>query len=164
MSTNLNFLSPIEFIFTIKRLPHVKYNIQSVDFPGISSGSTPQQTPFRVTPRAGDRLDYDDLTLEVIIDEEMRAYTETFDWLIGLTFPDKFSQYADLEGSEDSLYSDATLTILNSNKNPGIEIKFENLFPTNVGGFNLDTKSTTVVPPTSSIVFKYSKYDISLIT
>lgn len=163
MST-LNFLSPIEFRFIVSRLPNVNFNIQAVSLPGISSGYTPLATPFKPTPLAGDRLEYEDLSLQVIIDEEMKAYTETWEWLVGLTFPENFDQYRLLKESDDGLYSDATLTIMNSNKNPNIEITFENLFPTGVGGFELDTKGSDVIPPVSTMTFKYSKYKVKLVT
>jgi hypothetical protein len=161
--SNLNFLSPIEFRFSVKRLPNVSYNIQSLNIPGITSGITNQPAPFRNIPRHGDKVEYGDLSLEVIIDEEMRAYTETWYWLLGLTSPDGFDQYKSLNNSQDGLYSDATLTIMNSNKNPNIEIQFENIFPISIGDISLDTKATDVNPPTTTITFKYMKYVVKLI-
>jgi hypothetical protein len=162
--SNLNFLSPVEFRFVIARLPNVRYNVQSVTLPGISSGVTSIPTPFKPISRPGDSLSYDELILEVIVDEEMRAFTETWDWLVGLTSPQSFDQYRSVAESEDGLFSDATLTILNSSKNPGVEVQFENLFPISVGSIQLDTKATDVNPPTSSITFRYSNYKINPIS
>lgn len=162
--SNLNFLSPVEFRFVIARLPNVRYNVQSVTLPGISSGVTSLPTPFRPMSFPGDNLTYDELVLEVIVDEEMRAFTETWDWLVSITKPENFDQYKNILESEDGLFSDATLTILNSSKNPGVEVQFENLFPISVGSIQLDTKATDVNPPTSSITFKYSKYRVKTIS
>lgn len=162
--SNLNFLSPVEFRFVVSRLPTVRYNIQSLTLPGISSGTTQQQSPFKFINRPGDRIEYGELVLEVVIDEEMRAYTETWDWLIKLTSPDGFDQYKSILESEDGLYSDATLSILNSNKNIGVEVQFENIFPISIGDVSLDTKATDVNPPTTSITFKFSKYIIKPVT
>jgi hypothetical protein len=44
--TNLNYLSPLGFKFTLRRLPMVNYFCQSVDIPAISM--TPINTPTPV--------------------------------------------------------------------------------------------------------------------
>lgn len=162
--SNLNFLSPVEFRFVIARLPNVRYNIQTVTVPGISSGVTETPSPFKTISRPGDKLTYEELTMDVIVDEDMRAFTETWDWLTSITSPYSFDQYKAISESEDGIYSDATLTIINSSKNAGVEIQFENLFPISVGGVQLDTKATDVNPPTTSLTFKYGSYKVTPIS
>ena len=93
----------------------------------------------------------------------MQSYIETWNWLIALTKPENFEQYANLIAG-DGVYSDATLTILSSKKNPNIEIRFKDMFPISVGSVPLATNATDVVPPTVDITFKYSSYDFRIIS
>jgi hypothetical protein len=156
-----NFLSPVEFQFVIDRMPTVQYYIQAINIPAISSGYTEQITPFKNTYRHGDKLTYDDLYLTVAVDENMTSYLETWGWLKALTKPEEFDQYSNLLDG-DGLYSDATLHIVNSSKNPNIKIKFEDLFPISVGAISLATTTSDVPVPTVDLTFKYNKYSIEV--
>jgi hypothetical protein len=84
--------------------------------------------------------------------------------LVGLTSPNGFDQYKALSESEDGLLSDASLLIMNSGKNPDIEVKFKDLFPTDVGEIQLDTAATDLNPITVSMTFKYLTYEIKVVT
>lgn len=154
-----NFLSPVEFAFNIQRMPTVQYYIQSINIPGISSGFTEQVTPFRNTFRHGDKLTYDDLYITIAVDENLRGYLETWAWLKALTKPEEFEQYSGLIAG-DGLYSDATLTIVNSSKNPNIKIKFLDMFPISVGAITMTTTTSDVPVVTCDLTFKYNRYEI----
>ena len=157
-----NYLNPTEFRFTIKRLPSTKFFVQTVTVPGISSGVTEQMTPFKTIYRPGDKVTFDDLTLTVVVDENLDSYLETWNWLIALTKPEGYNQYEALVAG-DGVYSDATLTLLSNSKNPNIEITFKDMFPTAVGTIPLNISSTTVDAPTVDLTFKYSSYTIKVI-
>lgn len=159
-----NFLSSVEFRFTIKRLPNVEFFIQGANLPGINSGYNTQPTPFKNVYLHGDKLEYEDLVLTCIVDEQMQSYIETWNWLEALTKPKSFDQYRGIKESEDGLYSDATLTILNSSKNAKIEITFQDLFPVSVSGIDLDTKQTDLTPPTVQLTFRYNSYSIKVLS
>tara|TARA_B110000967_G_C18672945_1_gene454024 strand:+ start:234 stop:761 length:528 start_codon:yes stop_codon:yes gene_type:complete len=173
LTTNINFLSPVEFQFALKRLPNVQFFVQTANVPGITSGSTTRATPFKDLDEPGDKLSYDDFTVNIICDEGMETYREISDWLVALTYPKSFDQYASLNpetfgsgGSAinvdgDGIKSDGTLLILNSNKNPSVKVKFSGLFPIAVGSIELNTAGD-VTPPTFSVTFKYESYTISV--
>lgn len=157
-----NYLNPVEFRFTIQRLPATKFFVQGATVPSISSGYTEQMTPFKTIYRPGDKVTFDDLTLTVIVDENLDSYIETWNWLTSLTKPENFEQYTNLiEG--DGIYSDATLTLMSSGKNPNIEITFKDMFPTSVGSIPLNISTTTVDAPTVDLTFKYSSYTVKVI-
>jgi len=157
-----NYLNPVEFRFSIHRLPATKFFVQSATLPGVSTGSTEQFTPFKTIYRPGDKITFDDLTLTVAVDENLQSYLETWNWMIGLTKPENFSQYANLiEG--DGVYSDATLTLLTSGKNPNIQVMFKDMFPTSLGQIQLNTTNSTIEVPTTDITFKYSSYSIEVV-
>jgi hypothetical protein len=161
---SINYLSNIEFRFSIKRLPNTEFYIQGVTMPGINSGFTTQPSPMRNIFRPGDKLEFEDLVLRCVVDENMASFREVWDWLVGITKPVEFDQYKTIKEGDDGIYSDATLTILNSAKNPHLEINFKDLFPIGVSNIDLDTKQTDMVPPTVEFTFKYGTYDINILS
>ncbi len=174
LTTNLNFLSPVEFKLVLNRLANVEFFVKSANVPGISSGTTEIPTPFKNVFQHGDKLSYEEFTVSVICDENMVAFKEISDWLVAVTMPENFAQYAGLnpdtygKGGEtvnnqgDGVTSDGSLIILNSNKNANVTIKFSDMFPTAVSSIQLDTSGTDLTPPTFDITFKYNKYTVEV--
>tara|TARA_B110000879_G_scaffold5915_1_gene7764 strand:- start:929 stop:1459 length:531 start_codon:yes stop_codon:yes gene_type:complete len=172
LTTNQNFLSPIEFKLVLKRLPNVEFFVKSANVPGLSSGHTDRPTPFKTLHLPGDKLQYEEFTVSVICDEDMVAFREVSAWLEAITYPENFAQYGSLNpktvGSGTStlnsdgtgVKSDGSLIILNSNKNVNVTLKFSDMFPISVGSISLDTSGADVTPPVFDITFKYEKYDI----
>ena len=155
-----NFLSPTGFRFSIKRLPHVTFFVQSAQVPGISMNSTDQATPFKTIHRGGDKITYNDLTVTIRMDEYMESYNEIADWMIGLTKPESFDQYSALKKSDFGLYSDASLIILDSRQNPGIEITFKDLFPVDLGSITLDATQAGINYATCDITFRTNGHSV----
>lgn len=158
-----NFLSPLEFRFIIKRLPHVSYFAQQVSVPGVSMDVDTQPTPFRNIYRHGDTLEFNDLSITIRIDENMQNYLEIVNWMRGLTKPTEFSEWANLDASDDGLYSDATLTIMSNAKNPNIEITFYDIFPIDIGDIEFSATESDLEYATVSITFKVNDYVINVI-
>jgi hypothetical protein len=155
-----NFLSPIEFKFVLTRLPNVEFFVQGVNIPGMSSGVTDFPTPFKILPEPGDKLSYDDLNVTVVCDENLASYIEIQDWLVALTRPESFDQYKALVPR--GIKSDASLIVLNSNKNANVTLKFKDVFPIAISAIPLSTTGTDVTPPTFDITFKYASYKIEV--
>lgn len=155
-----NFLANKRFDISFTRLPNVEFFVQNVSLPGIATGSTPIPTPFATVNRAGDKLTYEDLTITVRMDENMRAYKEIHDWMVGLTKPKSFSQYNAIAASEDGLYSDMSVFILNSKGNVNLEFRYIDVFPTNIDSIQFDTTGTDNTFVTCNITFKYTYFDI----
>jgi len=164
LTTNTNFLSPVEFQLVLNRLPNVEFFIQSANIPGISSSGTERPSPFKTINEPSDKVTYDDFTVGVLCDEDMVAYREVSDWLVALTYPDNFQQYANLTPAPDGAgkKSDGSLVVLNSNKNANVTIKFTDLFPVSVSGLQLSTSESDLTPPVFEITFKYSNYTIEV--
>jgi hypothetical protein len=168
-----NFLSPIEFKFVLARLPNVEFFVQAVNVPGASSGFSEFATPFKALFEPGDKLMYDDLQLTVVCDENLESFREIQNWIVALTYPDNFGQFKSLTSGPvgginttevvNTVRSDASLILLDSNKNPNIAIKFVDMFPTAISGIQLNTTGADVTPPTFDITFKYTNYTIEVI-
>lgn len=156
-----NFLSPTGFRLVFHRLPNLVYFVQTANVPGLSTGVVEQPSPFKTIYRHGDKIEYQDFVATIRVDEYMEGYKEIVGWLKGLTAPDTFDQYVNLiEG--DGLYSDSTLFILDSKQNPGVQVKFKDMFPTNIGDIQMNTTESDINYVTCDITFKYGSYEISL--
>ena len=62
--------------------------------------------------------------------------------------------------SEGAAYSDATLTVLNSKNIAKTEIRFHNVYPTQLGGLSYDIKASDVDYLQVSAAFAYMYYEI----
>ena len=180
----LDYASPIQFRFKCTKLPEVEFTCQTANIPGISLGGATQPTPLVDVPIPGDKINYDSLDITFLVDENLNNYKEIHDWLIGLGFPQNHTQFQDLAaGSADrfpgstrstaatgknvpaplkegGIYSDATLTVLNSKNIAKTEIRFQNIYPTSLGGLNYDIKNTDVNYIQASVSFAYTLYEI----
>lgn len=170
-----NYLRPNAFRFSIKDLPNVAYTCQSANLPSLQLGFAVQPTPFIDRPVIGDKLNYGDFTIRFLIAEDMSNYLELYEWLVALGFPNDYTQYKGFTGqrlnrfpfykdtkgnTETVAYSDATLTILDSNNIAKTNIKFTDLFPTAVEAFDFDVTSSAVEYFVGVASFKYRTFEI----
>lgn len=158
--TQQNFLPMTGFRFNIKRLPNVSFFVQSVNIPGISMNADETATPFGTIYRVGDKITSEDLTLTIRSDEDLDAFSEIHGWMTSATKAKGFSGYETLVNSDDGLYSDATLTILNSKKNSNKILTFQNIFPISLGSINMDVTPSDVSYATFDVTFKYNTYTL----
>lgn len=158
-----NFLSPTGFRFVIKRLPNTSFFVQSASVPAVDMGFTPVANPFKTLKYAGDKLNFGSFNLTVRLDEYMVTYNEIFDWMTAITKNESYKQFADLKNGENGLYSDASLIVLDSRSNPGIEIVLKDIFPTNLSEIRFDTTSSSINYITCDITFEHNGYTVNRI-
>ncbi len=117
--TNKNFLSPLNFKFSLKRAPHVNFFIQAVNLPGLSLPEIDVSNPLIRVPYAGDHLLYDELQITYKVDENLRNYMELHEWIRALgnyevvfkdAFPTSVSGVDFTTTDEDVDYIRATAT------------------------------------------------------
>ena len=173
-----NFLRPNAFRFLIKNLPSVAFTCQSANLPSLSLGFTTQPTPFLDIPHVGDKNLFGDFTIRFLITEDMSNYIELYEWLVALGFPNDYNQYRNFTGerlnrfpfvrdasggSTAIAYSDATLTILDSNNVPKTNINFKDAFPVSVEALDFDITSSSVDYFVGIASFKYKLFDIEVL-
>ena len=180
----MDYASPIQFRFKCTKLPEVEFTCQTANIPGISLGSATQPTPLVDIPIPGDKISFQSLDINFLVDENLNNYKEIHDWLIGIGFPQNYTQFQNLQAegsdrfpgstrstaatgtstpqplSEGGTYSDATLTILNSKNIAKTEIRFQNVYPTSLGSLSYDVKLTDVDYLQASVSFSYMYYEI----
>jgi len=177
--TVLDYASPVQFRFKCSKLPTVEFFCQTANIPGISLGQATVDTPLKSIPFPGDELNYQDLSISFLVDENLNNYKEIHDWLLGLGTPQNHNQFSTLRDTgtdrfpgqttnspnnnavpDGGTYSDATLTILNSKNIAKVEIRFHNIFPTSLGSLSYDVQASDVNYLQASVDFSYMYYEI----
>lgn len=158
---NTSFLQPNRFTFSFSTLPFLKYFCQGVNIPSVSTSPVTVSSPFADMYRHGDKLSFDQLSVSVIVDEDLRVWEETYNWIQALTKPDNFGQYIRNDRRNNKTpYHDGVLTI-NTNANvPNIRFKFTDCHPISLGGISFNVQETAQTIVTCEIIFRYDQFYI----
>jgi hypothetical protein len=164
---NTDLLQSAKFIFSIPRLTATQFFCQAINIPGLNAQSATQPTPLIDLNVPGDKLNYDDLTVEFLVDEELLSWLAVHDWLKGITKSTSFEDYKNLkhlsmysETVPYPQYADAELTTLSANNTPKTKIKFVDLFPVALSGIPLDIRVGSEHTITATSTFKFKRYDV----
>jgi hypothetical protein len=157
---SLNYFSPLEFRVLIKRLPTVEFTTQQAAIPNISADPITQPTRFNPVFTTPDKVNFANLDLSFIVDEDMINYREIFNWIMLAAFPENHEQHDQIKVSTDGLFSDISILITNSKKNSNLEVLYRNCFPISLGELQLDTTETDVVYPKVNVTFQYDSFII----
>lgn len=173
---NRNFLSPVGFKFTLTKAPKVAFFCQQAGLPELSLGIANQPSYLKDIDVPGDKLEYGDLTVSFLVDENLENYMSIHNWLLGLGFPETTSQFKTLveddrqvartnrkvaEPDYNQQFSDGSLIILSSHFNPAYQVTFKDLFPYSLTGLDFDATSGDTDYFTASASFKYTYFTIS---
>lgn len=164
---NKSFLSPIGFRFSIQRLPHVNYFCTSTSIPDLTMGQIDTvENTFIKLPVPGDKLLFGLLNLRFRVDEDLKNFQEIYDWLIGLGYPDNFSQSQAIRTGiqeQGEVYSDGSLIVTTGSMKPNIEVKFIDMYPVSLSSveFNLEQDDITYLQ--ADVNFAYRKYELTTI-
>ena len=175
---NLDLASPSQFRFNLLKLTNVEYFVTSVNVPGISfSGDASINTRFKSISFMGDTLDFADLEVSFLVNEDLSNYREIHDWMIGIGFPENTEQFAaavredaslatpsgGASGNPKSLMTDATVTILTNKNNPKLRVNFKDVYPLSLSGLTYNTQISDTEQLTATATFKYNIYEFEVL-
>lgn len=161
---NRNYLSPLNYKFTVKKLPNVNFFLQKVNVPSMNITPTAMPNPFVSIPMSGDHIQFGTLSISFKVDENLKNYCEIQEWMTGLGFPESYKQYADLQARNktfEGLESDISVIVTDHAKNPRFEIIYRDAFPFYLSDLNFDTTTPDVNYLTVSANFKYTLFEIN---
>ena len=170
---NRNFLAPVGFKFSLQRSPGVAFFCNQANIPDLNLGVAIQSNPLRDIPTPGDKVDFGDLNLRFLVDEDLKNYMEIQNWIRGLGYPESTEQFDKLEkdGSKslprsykqmgDQIYSDGTLQILSSNMVGKFNVNFNELWPYSLTTLTFDATDTDIDYFTADVSFKYTMYKLT---
>ena len=170
---NRNFLAPVGFKFSLQRSPGVSFFCNQAYIPDLNLGVAIQPNPLRDIPTPGDKVDFGDLNLRFLVDEDLKNYMEIQNWIRGLGYPESTQEFDKLEkdGSKslprsykqmgDQIYSDGTLQILSSNMVGKFNVNFNELWPYSLTTLTFDATDTDIDYFTADVSFKYTMYKLT---
>jgi hypothetical protein len=167
---NRNFLSSVNFKFSLNRAPKVAFFSNQVSIPSLTLGVATQPNYLNDIPVPGDKMVFDDFTIKFLVDENLENYMEIQNWMRGLGFPESLKEIYDFQDSNEAfeqpyksdlnLYSDGTLIGLNSSLRFNFQVKFRSMFPVYLSPLEFDATSTDTEYFTADVTFKYLVYNI----
>jgi hypothetical protein len=141
-------------------LPFLRFFCQTVEIPSVSTNGVEVVTPFISTYRHGVQMKFEELTVNAIIDEEMKVWEETYNWIRALTRPTDFAEYVKNITKNGKVYHDAILTI-NTNANiPNLRIIFKDCHPIALGSVRFNTAENADTILTADITFRYDYFEL----
>lgn len=167
--TNRNFLSPLGFRLVFSRLPNVEYFCQSVRLPSVTIGNIEVPNPILPLNVPSTKINTTDFEITFKVDEDMKNYNELYQWMIDLTFDRQTSLYLHLsetrlqkfkQDPNGGVFSDASLTILNSAKNPHKQFNFTDVYPTGLTPLKFDVTEDTVNYLECTASFSFRNFEL----
>jgi len=172
---NRNFLSPIGFQFTIDRLQGVDFFCQSANIPAMTLGSADTGTILNKIKNPGDEIQYEDLYLKFLVDENMKNWYQVANWMreIGTPYSNTEFRYnrgeiksqnkriatTDIVTANNQWRCDCSLLVLSSNYRVVSEFVFRDAWPTQLSTLNFDSSVPDINYFTAEVGLKYNYYD-----
>ena len=166
---NRNFLAPTGFKFSLKRSPAVAFFCNQANIPSLDLGTAVQPTYLKDIDVPGDKVQFGDLTIRFLVDEDLMNYMEIQNWIRGLGYPETLQEFnrldnepiASVKTEGDNIYSDGTLQILSSNLVARFNVNFKDLFPVSLSTITFDATDTDIDYFTAEATFKYTIYTLT---
>lgn len=161
--SNTNLLQPSGFRLVIDRqnYANLEYFVQSVDHPGVNA--VPAQLSYsRVADvsEPGDKLDFGEVTFGVILDEDMKAYSELYAWLLRMVNTNYVPPTVARENRLSTKH-DVTLVVLNSSNNVQSRIVYRDAFPSSMGNVSFEASVPDQTPIVVPVTFRYTYFDLT---
>ena len=148
-----SFLSGIGFQFNLEKLPGVSFYCQSANVPSQNLAVATQPTRFNALPEPGDEINYDDLTIRFLVDEDLKNYLVVHNWIKEYGLAEKRADSADA-------YSNARLQIMTSHNNVNHVVEFKNMFPVSLSSVPFDATVGDIEYLLADVTFKFETYTI----
>ena len=160
---NTNFLQPAGFRLSIDRrnYPNLQYFVQGVDHPSVSVPMANASYKRIVdVAQVGDKLEFSEVTFDVILDEEMKGYIEMYEWMQRLVETNYVTPYNRKSSAELTSEVDISLLILNSSNVQQRRISYKNAFPTNLGNIRMESTAADTTFITVPVTFKFTYFEV----
>ncbi len=165
---NRNFLAPAGFKFILERAPKIAFFCNQANIPDMNMGTAVLPSYLRQLPIPGDEINFGDLSLRFLVDEDLKNYMEIFNWIRGLGTAQSLNEFDDLQKRStvklergQNIYSDGTLHVLSNNLISKFKVVFDDLFPVSLSTLNFDATDTTNEYFTAEVIFKYTIFNIT---
>jgi len=159
LTANKNYLQPTGFKVVINRVnyPNLNFFAQSISHPDVSLGGP--TLPYKRIGNVnfpGDALEYSELNIQFILDEDIESYTELYNWMVDMVNKD-FKPQTDTDPTQ----MDISVSILTSHNNQNKTVTYKGCNPTSISGLELTSVASTVEYLTFNASFSFTGFQFT---
>jgi hypothetical protein len=131
-----------------------------VSHPGVNLNAA--EVPFsriQSLPYPGDSLTFGELNATILLDEDLNAYQEMYNWMVRLVNENHVSAYgaSQAEGIEPT-FQDITVVALTSHNNINKKIRYVDAIPSSIGDIQFEATNAGVEYTSFPISFRFSYF------
>ena len=159
LTGNKNYLQPTGFRVIIDRenYPNLEFFAQSVDHPDVSmTAPTVAYSRIGNVSLPGDALEYSELNIQFILDEDIKSYTELYNWIESLVNKNFVKPNST---SDVPTQADISVSILSSHNNQNKRILYKGCNPTSLSGLQLTSIASSVEYLTFNASFVFTGFE-----
>jgi hypothetical protein len=153
-----NFLPTNTFKVMFNRFPNLELYCQGAAIPEMSF--QPLDVPWitNTVPYPGDKINYEPLALQFLVDVDLKVYEELYTWIKTLSYESTVSYTA-----EELAQSSCRILVLTPRFNINKTYEFQGIVPIQLGSLEFNATETDSQYMTCSVVFAYTKFiDVDL--
>ena len=167
LTTNFNYLQPTGFKLVIDRAnyPNLEFFCQDFTHAGVIMNTADVgYKKIAAIPFIGDKLTYNEMLANIILDEDMKSYTEMHNWMRRILDQDNLTAVDRFKNSTQRppAQSDITLSILNSSNNMIAQIIYRDSIPTALTDIQFQATSGAESFLTFGASFRFTYFDIKI--
>ena len=140
---NTNALDPAKFKIIFTRIPNYVFFCQAVTLPALNLGIAPRPSQMIDYTEVGEKIDFGNLTIQMILDSRLDNYKALFSWMKDLS----------VIGKGVGTTSNAILTLGDGN-----DIEFVNIWPSNIGSILFTSLQDVVQYAISDVTFNFDYF------
>lgn len=162
-ASKANFLQNNGFRLIVPSFRELEFFATRFTFPGINLPYAGADTPFAQMKFAGDKMTFEEMTYNFIVDERIENYTYLADWIKSISYSEDFPMFSNYENKNKIQplgEQDITVSVLNSKNNPIKTFRFLNAIPVALSGYELVTDDNESEYVRASVTFVYDVYHI----
>jgi hypothetical protein len=146
VTTNKNALAVSDgFRMVFHKAPNTSYFCQNFIMPSVNATEAVVTRPKVDAYFPGDKVTFDELSITMLVAENMENYVEIFDWMMG----------------NDNAVDDITVYILSSKNNVNRTVTFKNAFPTSIGSISFSVQDADITYAQVDVTFRYDYFTFS---
>lgn len=165
LTENFNYLQPTSFKLVIDRrnYPNLEFFCQTITHPGMIINPVELGIPrLAGLPIPGESLTFNELSTNVILDENLEGYSEMYNWILRLINTNMGNVGRGGMNSDTSTptYADITLSILSSHNNQTKQIRYIDCIPTALGDIQFESTADGQTFITFAATFRFNYFKL----
>ena len=163
LTDNFNYLQPTGFKLVIdrKNFPNLEFFCQQITHPGLIMPSAELPTRrMQGIPFPGESLTINELSCDILLDENMESYSEMYNWIRRIQVTDMNGNQNTQRGNTTNPHADITLSILSSHNNLSKQVRYVDSIPTSLGDISFEATASGTEFITFTASFRFSYFEL----